>query len=594
MVVRNDIGLESIGTMAELPPDHSPLQIGASGECRNQHFKLLGRLRVRWAEGAWDEWYADFGDNRHGWVAETQGFFLISEEMPPGPAVAEQLREAVPGTGLVIGEARFQVSDIKQATAVGGAGELPFVAVPGTTWQGMDLTGPGRQFAGLEWHGDEPRFFMGFSAIPGEIRWQGLRPVPGWNGEPVPVEKQLTQTLNCPQCGGVVELRHAGLTITLSCGHCGCLIDVHEPHAQAGQKVLKSKKLGAPPLPLGQRGFLDGVEWEILGCLWRKDPYVSWRELLLFNPWHGFSWLTESAGHWNFVKRIPDIPSGNHSKQRFEGRDYSLFDAQTTEVIQVAGEFYWRVRAGEKADVADYIAPPYVLSSETYPELEESTWSAGRYLPADEVGNAFGKPLTQGGGVYLNAPNPWQHRRKGLAKLGVFALLAAVGLEMLSSSFLGRRTAINENLTTPTAEAVPGAAVSQAFRLSGGRRSEIVMKTLDRSALDNLSPLLVNERTGATYTVTMPDASGIADAASRSEVITSVSGLPAGKYHIALNPLPGASLPASPVHVTVRQGGLFVSNFVICLLAILCWPAWAIYRYHRFEAQRWSQSDYTP
>ena len=83
MVVRHDVNVEAIGQMAQLPPDLSPLQIGVHGEMDGQGFTLIGRARLAYEEGSWNEWCALFGDGRYGWVAEAQGFFMVSFEIPP-------------------------------------------------------------------------------------------------------------------------------------------------------------------------------------------------------------------------------------------------------------------------------------------------------------------------------------------------------------------------------------------------------------------------------------------------------------------------------------------------------------------------------
>jgi hypothetical protein len=69
--------------MAALPPDLSPLQIGTHGEFDGLAFTLLGRVRFAYDEGSWNEWFALFSDNRYGWVAEAQGFFMVSFEYAP-------------------------------------------------------------------------------------------------------------------------------------------------------------------------------------------------------------------------------------------------------------------------------------------------------------------------------------------------------------------------------------------------------------------------------------------------------------------------------------------------------------------------------
>ena len=52
----------------------------ATGEFDGVGFKLIGRVRVSYEEGSWNEWYALFQDGRPGWVAEAQGFFMVSFE----------------------------------------------------------------------------------------------------------------------------------------------------------------------------------------------------------------------------------------------------------------------------------------------------------------------------------------------------------------------------------------------------------------------------------------------------------------------------------------------------------------------------------
>jgi len=79
-IVRKDFQLETFGTMAELPPDLSALQIGTTGHFDGNSFTLIGRLRLHWGEGSWTEWCADFGNGRIGWIAEVMGYFAVSFE----------------------------------------------------------------------------------------------------------------------------------------------------------------------------------------------------------------------------------------------------------------------------------------------------------------------------------------------------------------------------------------------------------------------------------------------------------------------------------------------------------------------------------
>ncbi len=82
MLVRKDLNVETYGKMAELPPDTSVLQIGTSGKYQNKSFSLVGRVRQSWSDGFWNEWYALFDDTTEGWLAEAQGFYMMSFAAP--------------------------------------------------------------------------------------------------------------------------------------------------------------------------------------------------------------------------------------------------------------------------------------------------------------------------------------------------------------------------------------------------------------------------------------------------------------------------------------------------------------------------------
>jgi ribosomal protein S27AE len=604
MVVRRDTELEAIGKMADLPPDHTPLQIGARGICGTRRFRLLGRLRVGWDDGFWNEWYADFGDGKHGWVAESQGFFLISEAAAASPDLPRKSEVLRTGKPLEIAGTDYTVTDVKKARVVAGEGELPFVARPYDEWVSIDLTGPGRKFASIERQNGEVRLHLGESAQPEEIIWEGLRPVPGWKGEPVPVEKNRTDAMPCPECGGVIVTRATGMTMSLVCGHCGTVVNTSASgkRAMVAQKIKASQKLARPLLPLGKRGHLRGVEWEVIGALKRKDAYSQWNEFLLYNPWHGFLWLTEWSGHWNLIRRVLESPL-LAATTYYRDTAYKLFSQEKASVSQVAGEFYWRVRVGEMAVIADYIAPPRILSAETYEDLNETTWSEGEYLPANEIAAAFGvKFIETPAGVFANQPNPWAARWPTLKKYTLYAVLALLGIQLLSMGGANRQVVLDQSFTfqqpSPGTTAAP--IVTPSFELRG-KQSPARVKA--HAAVNNawlgLDADLVNETTGQIYPapITVQYYHGYDDGPwkeGKQDAATDLPAVPPGRYHLALTPEADPSIKSLPFQIRIERGGVFWSNFFLCLFGIAIWPVWAFFRHHSFEAKRWSQSDYSP
>jgi hypothetical protein len=100
------------------------------------------------------------------------------------------------------------------------------------------------------------------------------------------------------------------------------------------------------------------------------------------------------------------------------------------EVIQVAGEFTWRVRRGETNRVVDYVAPPLMLSRES--TANDLTWSQGLYVEPAVLTEAFklSGQLPTPIGVFANQPNPWGDSHPRICKLFWKLALLAIVLQL--------------------------------------------------------------------------------------------------------------------------------------------------------------------
>lgn len=180
MVVRHDMDLQALGKMAQLPADMSPLQLGAQGRYGKDRFVLVGRLKIAWEAGSWNEWYALFDDGRAGWLAEAQGFWMMSFAAAPPPDLPA-VGAVRPGISLRLsGHRLFQVDDIKEATCVGSEGELPMKAAAGRKSTSVDLSGPGDEFACIDYAEDGARLYVGEYVEFDELRMSPLRQIDGW------------------------------------------------------------------------------------------------------------------------------------------------------------------------------------------------------------------------------------------------------------------------------------------------------------------------------------------------------------------------------------------------------------------------------
>lgn len=614
MVVVRDASVERLGEMAALPPDQSPLQCGTRGVWQGVAFELIGRLRVEWEGGSWTEWWAEFADARAGWIAETQGFFTVSfpqESAKPLPAV----EDLAAGQMVRLAERNYTVADVKSVNCLAGEGALPFAAPPGLTRQSADCLADDGAFATLDYPlGDPPRLFTGAYATFAALQFSNLRPVPGWDGE-VAETRHATVALNCPACGAAVELRARGLTMAAVCGSCGGVIDTANPKAQLIQKADEKVRHIRPLIEIGTRGRLFGVEYEMIGLLTRFDGAAKWSEYLLFNPWQGFRWLVTYRGHWSFIDRLLEIPRPLAGRVRLrDGRVFRHFAAAGTEVVSVLGEFFWKVQRGERSHLNDFVAPPFVLSSEQYPGLEEITWSLGEYVEPAVVAAAFGlpKPIAPTG-VYLNQPNPHSERWRSLWRLACAFMSGALLLQILFASISNERPVtaghyayqrpveppVGTPAETTAASDAARTIVTPVFQLTG--HSQPVTIAL-RAAVWNTwlgcDFALVNAATNQVFpgAVTAEFYEGTDDGEAWTEGAETaevrIPAVPPGRYYLTLDTEADPKIAAMPFDVQVRRGGLFMSNFLLVLAILAAGPAWVFIRRQMFENARWADSDH--
>jgi predicted RNA-binding Zn-ribbon protein involved in translation (DUF1610 family) len=175
MLVRRDLDIENLGKQAQLPEDMSPFQIGTLGVFEGSTFELVGRMRIGWKEGFWNEWYALFNDGREGWLAEAQGFLMMSFRAPP-PGVLPKRDRLSPGYSFAVEKlGLFEVDDMKDTECVGSQGELPLQAAAGRKSLSVDLSGPENRFAAIEYSAAGERFFVGRYVEFNDMKFTNLR-----------------------------------------------------------------------------------------------------------------------------------------------------------------------------------------------------------------------------------------------------------------------------------------------------------------------------------------------------------------------------------------------------------------------------------
>jgi len=439
-IARGDRDVELIGEVAEVVQTQSVMYLGSTGHYRGKPFECVGRVQYRHAAGGiWDEWYLRLPADKLAWLADAQGQLHLTfprpirrhSQVPDFPSLTL-------GQIVSLGDNDLTVTEKGTAKAIAAQGEIPWAFRPGDDHVYADLRGDGGWFASFEYDDAknvdaERRLSVGMTVSLAELNLDAPAVEPG---ESETTQAVATLHLNCPQCGGPLDLRTPDQTMRVGCPNCGALLDVNEGKL----KILKiiDERQTHPSIPLGSVGRFQCAkkvadrEFTMIGCMERFALYggvvYPWREYLLHNPEIGFRWLVENDRHWSYVEPIAaNQLNGSYDRVSFDGLSYRIYDRGTAYVRSCVGEFYWQVSKGDEVATRDFICPPYMISFETSKtgNTDEINVSQGVYLTTDEVKTAFGlQNLTRPWGVGVIQPSPLIHVGVWLSWVGFMFFLS--------------------------------------------------------------------------------------------------------------------------------------------------------------------------
>ena len=105
---------------------------------------------------------------------------------------------------------------------------------------------------------------------------------------PTPSGSPQVRSLNCPGCGASLTVRSFGNAVTIVCESCHSVLDAQDPKLRILQQFHASTSEDPPLIPLGSRGTIRGVLYEVIGFQRRaiqvEGISYSWHEYVLFKP----------------------------------------------------------------------------------------------------------------------------------------------------------------------------------------------------------------------------------------------------------------------------------------------------------------------
>lgn len=406
---------------------------------------------------------------------------------------------------------------------------------------------------------------------------------------------QNPKIFNCPACGSNILIKSLGHAITAICNSCSSVIDVKNDNYQIIEKA--NKRIIPTTIEIGARGTLFGVTWEAIGFVRKNDgDGYKWEEYLLYNPYHGFRFLIQSAGHWSFAKVIQRNIEGidRGASFDFEDQHYVPFLTGVAIVEYVKGEFYWRIKKGDYAQVCDYIAPPFMISTEGL--KEEMNVSQCQYLLVKEVQDAFKLgSLYDPIGIACNQPSPYGQNFKALIKAAFIAFTILLLLQILINITRDNAEVKNISFGLGSFNKNTATKIADISLPKDGNLKFTSSVPVDNNWAE-LNFSLVNSQTDETFNVSQAieyyhgrDSDGNwSEGGQTKSTITAL--IPQGNYELLLE-YDGLAYSGLQLSTLIKRDVPYWGNFWIAVGLIFTYPLILFSKIRSFEARRWENSN---
>jgi Domain of unknown function (DUF4178) len=181
VLVRRDLDLEKVGTVSDLPPTTSPIQLGTEGKWGKDAFLVVGRIIYAYDRGGWNEWHLRTTSGTSAWLSDAQGDLAVSTPAADHVEIPEAEKLKV-GQAYSIDGAIFRVASLTRARYAGIEGELPFESWDRSEalFADLDAEGDEPRFATIDYSDDTPVAYVGTYVELEELHARNLRQFEGW------------------------------------------------------------------------------------------------------------------------------------------------------------------------------------------------------------------------------------------------------------------------------------------------------------------------------------------------------------------------------------------------------------------------------
>ena len=565
---------------------------GTTGEWEKKTFKVLGKMGVWFEESFYSYWFIVFNDGETGFLAEGYGMYSILVPEKTGIIKSGDLAHNKIGQVATISNYQLQKKNRTYYWEVESELHLENVSAHFEVFEYASAAG--KLLTIFEWAGHEINAYFN-----NPVSFEAL------NLKNTQEKNPYGKELKCPLCFKPIKITTYPLAQSCVCGSCGTFyaIENHQPD----KKGNNGNNLFDPLLPLGLKGILKDVEYEVVGYT-KKEEQASkskWREYVLFNPKYGFAFLSEYDGHWIFLKETissPVVLNDNTKEFGFSKKTFNLFNSYTYKVDQAKGEFPYNIFDNKNTLVKEYISPPEIWIREK-DNREGITWFHGQHISSKEITTAFTVNGAIPSRVGTGAVQPSAHM--GIEKLLSTTLLAVVVLLIIHLLFIFNKqdkVIVEETYHITDDSTDKATVVIEKFDLTKWRSNLCfeISAPVSNSWFE-LGATLVNTVTGEEYNIQkgVEYYSGYTDGESWTEGSTSatayMTNIPAGTYFLQMEGTREHILyqRINNFSVKVVYDGTEYRNFWFAVLLLVAWQVINYLISNQKEKNRWANSPFS-
>ncbi|MFT3932233.1 MAG: DUF4178 domain-containing protein [Chitinophagaceae bacterium] len=571
------------------------IQPGTTGKFNEKSFRVLGRIRVWCSESVFNYWTILFSDGQQALLAEAYGLYSILEAIAVPDDFFLSLQNIESGhTRELIKDELFvlEKKDGCRKWELEGESGIEHAFEQFKIYELASVLE--RRVTAFVFSKDVHVAYNATYLSFRDLSLQNLR-------KTTPFAKEI----QCKNCSTAIKLKAFPYALSFACPSC-CYAHVSE---NGNDFTIKNKYSpnGATVLPLGAKGSIKGISYEVIGFAEKEELnqyHAKWREYTLYSSTEGFAFLSEYDGHWIYVRETcnaPIVSKQTDTNLEFEGEPFELYNAYNYKMVGACGEFPYNAFDNNNTRVKEYISPPemWIMEKDGKDNLN---WFLGEHINPSQLKNNFTpcNELPQQTGIGALQSKGYVNINKLFVATAI-AVLLLLGVHLLINSGAREKMLVSTSYDfTESSDTVN--VVTEKFKLdkSYGNLQFKLSGDVDNSWF-SVSGTLVNADNGKEYSIEkgIEYYHGYSDGESWSEGSKQddayLTNIPSGKYFLQISAIrENTSLnKIGRFNLDVIYDVPSHRNLVFAIVLLLLWPVGWFYRMRYTEKQRWENSPFS-